>query len=112
MNKAAIYCRVDRPATEHSRVALEMQKQRLQDYAAKHRIEITGIYADDGFPGHTLDRPSLQALMRDASAGQFDTILVVNRDRLYRGTAPMPKELRELPAKVRSLNALERSHER
>lgn len=108
--KAAIYCRVDRPATEHTRIALEIQKLTLQDYAAKHHIQITGIYEDDGIPGHTLDRPGLQAMMRDAHAGAFDTVLIVNLTRLYRGDLPMPKELRDLPVKVCSLNTLERNH--
>lgn len=96
---AAIYCRVACPVT---RDLLNTQRQRLERYAAKHHIEIVGTYEDNGYPGNTLERPGLQALMREAAHKTFDTVLIVNRARLFRASGPstMPKELRTPPFKI------------
>lgn len=82
----AIYCRVDRGGnSEMRRNALEMQKRKLQLYAAAKGLPISGYYEDDGFPGHDLNRPGLTQLLADYHAGAFEQVLVVSRSRLYRG---------------------------
>ena len=84
--KVLIYCRVDGGGNpDLRRDALEMQKQELERYAAKKRLQISGYYEDDGFPGHDLSRPGLTQLLKDYDAGLFQQVLVVNRNRLYRG---------------------------
>ena len=58
--RTAIYCRVDRGGnSEMRRDALEMQKRKLERYAAEKGLPITGYYEDDGFPGQDLNRPGL-----------------------------------------------------
>lgn len=44
------------------RDALEMQKRKLERYAAEKGLPITGYYEDDGFPGQDLNRPGLTRL--------------------------------------------------
>ena len=58
--RTAVYCRVDRGGnSEMRRDALEMQKRKLERYAAEKGLPISGYYEDDGFPGHDLNRPGL-----------------------------------------------------
>ena len=74
--RTAVYCRVDRGGnSEMRRDALEMQKRKLEHYAAEKGLPISGYYEDDGFPGHDLYH-----------AGVFEQVLVMNRSRLYRGS--------------------------
>jgi DNA invertase Pin-like site-specific DNA recombinase len=82
------------------------QKQRLERYVTSRRIEIVDTYEDGGYPGNTLDRPSLQALMREAKQKYFNIVLIVNRDRLFRAVSPSvtPRELQMLPVKIRAIN--------
>ena len=84
--RTAVYCRVDRGGnSEMRRDALEMQKRKLEHYAAEKGLPISGYYEDDGFPGHDLNRPGLTRLLKDYHAGVFEQVLVMNRSRLYRG---------------------------
>ena len=58
--RTAVYCRVDKGGnSEMRRDALEMQKRKLERYAAEKGLPITGYYEDDGFPGQDLNRPGL-----------------------------------------------------
>ena len=85
--RTAVYCRVDRGGnSEMRRDALEMQKRKLERYAAEKGLPITGYYEDDGFPGQELNRPGLTRLLNDYHAGVFEQVLVMNRSRLYRGS--------------------------
>lgn len=84
--RAALYCRVDRGGgQEMRREALTVQRKRLEEYAKENRIQISGYYEDDGFPGHDPERPGLRRLTEAYHAGTFDLLLVVSRSRLYRG---------------------------
>ena len=71
--RTAVYCRVDRGGnSEMRRDALEMQKRKLEHYAAEKGLPISGYYEDDGFPGHDLNRPGLTRLLKDYHAGVFE----------------------------------------
>lgn len=104
-NKAAVYCRVDRGGSPETRKkALELQKRKLEHYAKKKGLQISGYYEDDGFPGHDLERPGLTRLAKDYRAGMFAQVLVIDQSRLYRGSQwREPK----WPFKVRSLNQVD-----
>lgn len=97
----AIYCRVARGgSTEFLRFELDSQRDILSDYAARHGWTVSEVYEDAGFSGRTTDRPGLQDLL---AAEHVDTVLVVNRSRLFRGTAA---EEPQWPFEVVSLNEL------
>lgn len=96
--KAVIYCRVDGPENPFSVDAIRGQELELLNYAEKHGIEVTSIYLDVGYSGRTLDRPGLCSAMQAVKDNKADTILVVNRNRLFRGH--FPKELKSLPVLV------------
>lgn len=67
---------------------LDSQKAKLLIYAQRKNIEIFGIYEYAGYPGNTLERPALRRLMSDTERGEIDTVLVVNRSRLFRSRMP------------------------
>lgn len=93
--KAVIYCRVDGPENPFSVDTIRGQKLQLLNYAKENGIEVTSIYLDMGYPGRTLERPGLCSAIQDIKNGKADTILVANRNRLFRGH--LPKELQSLP---------------
>ena len=51
-------------------------------------------YDDGGFSGATMDRPALQRLLADLTAGRVDTVVVYKIDRLTRSLADLPKSSR------------------
>ena len=82
----AVYCRVDRGACpEVRRDALEMQRKKLEQYAQVKGLHIVKYYEDDGFSGCDPERPGLIQMIKDYESGNFSGVLVVSRDRLYRG---------------------------
>jgi hypothetical protein len=48
-------------------------------------------YDDGGFSGATLDRPALQQLLADITAGRIDIVVVYKIDRLTRSLADFAK---------------------
>lgn len=108
--RVAIYCRVDRGGNPEMRQeALELQKRKLEHYAQKKGVQISGYYEDDGFPGHDLERPGLTQMMKDYQAGIFKQVLVVDRSRLYRGSRWSEPQW---PFPIYSLNQLGHHHAR
>lgn len=108
--KAAIYCRVDQGGnaeTQHD--ALEAQRVRLEQYALHHNIQIAGYYEGRGYPGPLTERPGLTRLINDCLEEQFDTVLVVNYDRLYRGNRYKPPQL---PFQIWAIDQPQRNMER
>ena len=86
MTKVAIYCRVDHGSSEYGQVAIDCQRKQLERYAKLNGLTVTNCYADCGFTGNDLERPALKKLLRDHAQGMFSTVLVVDIDRLYRGS--------------------------
>lgn len=107
--RTAIYCRVDRGGSpETRRDALKLQRQQLEQYAAIKGLQLSGCYEDNGFPGNDLTRPGLVQLMQDYDAGVFEQVLVVNYNRLYRGSH---RNETHWPFQICSLNQLEHNLE-
>ena len=108
--RAAIYCRVDQVGnSEMQREVLKFQRFRLERYALRHNIQIAGYYEDRGYPGYLTERPGLARLINDCLEGQFDTVLVVNHDRLYRGKRYIAPQW---PFQIWAINQPQRNMER
>jgi len=76
--RAARYVRV---STEHQRYAIENQKNALQDYAAKHGLEIVRTYADEGISGLRFHkRVALKQLLTDVVSGDADFSIILVYD--------------------------------
>lgn len=79
--RAAMYVRM---STDHQKYSTENQAEAIQEYAARHHIEIIETYADQGKSGLSLDgRDALKRLIDDVQAdrAQFNVILVLDVTR-------------------------------
>ena len=81
--RAAGYTRVSTSKQMRNGYSLEEQAARIKSYAHKNKIEITKMYTDVMSGGRD-DRPQLMELMRDAQAGKFSLVMVVDIDRFGR----------------------------
>jgi DNA invertase Pin-like site-specific DNA recombinase len=91
--KVAIYARVstDKQTTEN-------QLNELRAVANRMGYVITQEYVDNGISGakSRLDRPSLDAMMKDAVRGRFDMVMCWSIDRLGRSLQNLVEILNEL----------------
>lgn len=81
-NKVWLYCRIANVGILGPD-AIEMQRRRLEWYAAEHGMEVVG-YSEDRQPGLTMDRPGILEMNRAVEQHKVDTVLVLNLDRLCR----------------------------
>ena len=81
-NRTWIYCRI-----AHGSVlgpdAIEIQRRRLEWYAAQHGLTVVGS-SEDCRPGATMDRPGVQEMNRAVEQHMVDVVLVFSLDRLCR----------------------------
>lgn len=79
---AVIYIRMSTPQQKGSPA---QQREEGHKLAGKHGWKVTHEYADEGISGDdTKKRKAFQQMMRDASAGKFDKIIVWDNDRFGR----------------------------
>ena len=105
-NNVALYCRVDSGGPpEGLKLAAALQKTKLERYAKKYNLHVVACYEDIGFTGNDFFRPGLNAMLTDCAKGLFETVLFVNRSRLFRGSF---KSQSTCPFKVISLDGLNR----
>ena len=85
MNEAVIYARFS--SDKQTESSIEAQVRACREYAAAHSLHVMEVYADEAISGagaKTASRRAYQRLLRDASKGQFDTILIHKYDRIAR----------------------------
>ncbi len=94
--RCAIYTR---KSTEHNLDltfnSLDAQREACEAYIKSQAHEgwrlVPDRYDDGGLSGATLDRPALQKLLADVSAGKINTVVVYKVDRLTRSLAGFAK---------------------
>ena len=84
----AVYLRVS-SQVQRRRETIASQREAVLDHARRRGwlIPDTGVFADDGFSGATLERPALEALRDGVASGEIETVLVWSIDRLSRNFA-------------------------
>ena len=83
MRKAAGYLR--RSTDDKQADSIEIQREEVLAYAAKHGYEIVRWYIDDGVSGHNVDRDDFVRMIEDAeSTVDFDFVLVRHQSRFAR----------------------------
>ena len=92
--KAALYLRVS--TVDQTTLNQELE---LKEYCERNKIEIYGIYKDEGISGTKASRPELDRMLQDMRQRMFDTIVVWKFDRLGRSTAHLLQVLQELQNK-------------
>ena len=83
--------------------SLQAQREACEAFISSQRHEgwvcLPACYDDGGFSGATMDRPALQRLIADISAGRVDTVIVYKIDRLTRSLADFAKIVEILDAR-------------
>jgi DNA invertase Pin-like site-specific DNA recombinase len=94
--RCAIYTRKSsEEGLEQEFNSLQAQREACEAFINSQRHEgwvcLPTAYDDGGFSGATMDRPALQQLLADITAGRVDTIVVYKIDRLTRSLADFAK---------------------
>ncbi|MEM6414323.1 MAG: recombinase family protein [Pseudomonadota bacterium] len=75
--------------------SLDAQREACENYILSQKAEgwrrVKTRYDDGGLSGGNMDRPALQALMRDIDDGKVDIVIVYKVDRLTRSLADFAK---------------------
>src|ERR1700741_84451 len=86
--------------------SLQAQREACEAFIHSQRHEgwvcLRAAYDDGGFSGATVDRPALQQLLADLTAGRVDTIVVYKIDRLTRSLTDFAKIVEILDARSAS----------
>jgi len=81
---AAIYIRVSTEEQARQGLSVDAQIDKCKSFCNARDWKIFKIYKDAGHSAGTMNRPSLELLMRDANEKKFDIILVYKIDRFSR----------------------------
>lgn len=66
------------------RFGLDVQKEKIKQYAELYNLGKVKFYVDDGYTGWSLDRPAMRKLMEDVKAGKITKVIVYKADRISR----------------------------
>src|ERR1700758_4060693 len=91
--RCAIYTRKSsEEGLEQEFNSLQAQREACTAFIESQRQEgwvcLRAAYDDGGFSGATMDRPALQRLLADLTAGRGDIVVVYKIDRLTRSPPP------------------------
>src|SRR6516165_4298374 len=105
--RCAIYTRKSsEEGLEQEFNSLQAQREACEAFIHSQRQEgwvcLRAAYDDGGFSGATIDRPALQRLLADLTAGRVDTIIVYKIDRLTRSLPDFAKIVEILDARSAS----------
>jgi DNA invertase Pin-like site-specific DNA recombinase len=105
--RCAIYTRKSsEEGLEQEFNSLQAQREACEAFIDSQRHEgwvcLRAAYDDGGFSGATMDRPALQRLLADITAGRVDTVVVYKIDRLTRSLADFAKIVEILDARAAS----------
>lgn len=81
--RVALYPRVSGHEQEDN-YSIPEQIERMKKYCEAKDWMVYKIYTDSVYTGSTMDRPGLQAMIKDCEAGKIDMVLVYKLDRLSR----------------------------
>lgn len=82
MQQAVIYARFSSSAQREE--SIDTQVRECTDFAHKQGFEILRVYADHAKSGRTANRPEFQRMIKDASYGKFQAVILYTLDRFAR----------------------------
>jgi site-specific DNA recombinase len=82
--KAIGYIRVSTDEQATDGVSLEIQRAKVEAYAALYGLELVAIVEDAGVSARTLDRPGLRAALGRLGRGEAEGLVIAKLDRLSR----------------------------
>ena len=94
--RCAIYTRKSsEEGLEQTFNSLDAQREACEAFISSQKHEgwqvLPGLYDDGGFSGATMERPALQRLLLDVTAGKIDVVVVYKVDRLTRALSDFAK---------------------
>jgi DNA invertase Pin-like site-specific DNA recombinase len=94
--KIAIYYRVSTGKQD-----IDSQRHEVEHFLKEkgYNLRATKVYCDEGISGKTVIRPEFQRMLRDASHGKINTIVVYKLDRFSRSAGTAIKLLIDLDEK-------------
>ena len=105
MTKVAIYARFSFDLQRDA--SIEDQIRECEARAKQQGWDVVQRYTDHAISGASMNRPGIQALLRDASEGKFEIVLAEALDRLSRDqgdTAHLHKKLKFLGIQIATLS--------
>lgn len=78
------YCRVSTEKQADHGVSLDVQRSKIEAYAALYDLDVVALEVDAGLSASTLERPALARALAALEAGRADGVIVVKLDRLTR----------------------------
>src|ERR1700723_3572639 len=104
--RCAIYTRKSsEEGLEQEFNSLQAQREACEAFIDSQRHEgwvcLRAAYDDGGFSGATMDRPALQQLLADITAGRVDIVVVYKIDRLTRSLADFAKIVEIIGERIR-----------
>lgn len=85
--KAVGYVRVSTADQAKEGCSLEMQKQKIQEYAALKNLDLVEIKCDEGISAKNIvGRPAFQSALKMVMSGDVDALVVWKLDRAFRST--------------------------
>ena len=110
MARTALYTRVSSSLQDgEDKVSLSEQIADCETYARERGLDVVARYSEVG-RGTTKHRPQFQAMLADARAGRFDTIVAWKSDRLGRGMYPASALMEVVEASGVTLEAVKGFH--
>lgn len=82
--KAVGYVRVSTEEQAKEGISLDAQEARVEAFCEAKDWKLLRIYRDEGISGKDLNRPGVQALIRDLKSNGVDVVVTVKLDRLTR----------------------------
>lgn len=80
----ALYARVSTQEQAREGYSIEEQVERLKKYSEAHGRYDYKVFVDAGYSGATKNRPDLQKIVKGASEGKIEKVIVYKLDRLSR----------------------------
>jgi len=95
----AIYSRVSTEEQAKEGLSVEAQIEKCQAYCKARGWDVYRVYTDAGFSAGSLERPSMELMLRDAEDSKFNVILVYKIDRFSRKLRDLILTLEDLKEK-------------
>jgi site-specific DNA recombinase len=95
----AIYSRVSTEEQAKEGLSVDAQIEKCEAYCKARGWEVYRVYKDAGFSAGSLERPSMELMLRDAQEKRFNIILVYKIDRFSRKLRDLILTLEDLKEK-------------
>ncbi|MBM3255144.1 MAG: recombinase family protein [Candidatus Omnitrophica bacterium] len=94
--KCAVYVRVSTEEQAKEGYSLAAQTDKIVEYIKNKGWTYSEVYCDDGYTASNRRRPALEKMLDDATAKQFEAVLVYRIDRLSRNLKDLIEIVEEL----------------